>query len=218
MIQLDRLSLIKLLSALSIYITSLIAANTLGLKLMPFIFGTHLSVAVFSFPVVFLMTDVIGEVYGKDIARLFVLAGCISTFLFIAYSLISLASPWSPDGVWVQVGYNQVFGVSLRIALASLAAFVVGEYQDVVAFFFFQAKTGGNYFWLRSNLSNAWSQFLDTVIFMLIAFLGVYPFPVLCSIILTWWVYKVLMGVLYTPLSYIGIALLRPKSREKTVC
>src|SRR3989338_1556259 len=100
MIQLTAHSFKKLLIALAVYLTSLFAANTLGLKIMPFIFGSHLSVAVFSFPVVFLMTDVIGEVYGKRIAKLFVLTGFISTALFIAYSFLSLAMPWSPDGEW----------------------------------------------------------------------------------------------------------------------
>src|SRR3990167_8096885 len=94
----------RLLVALAIYITSLIAANTLGIKLMPFLFGTHLSVAVFSFPVVFLMTDVIGEVYGKHIAKMFVWAGLVSTALFIAYTIASLAAPWADAAHWVEAG------------------------------------------------------------------------------------------------------------------
>ena len=65
----------KILICLTLYITSLFAANTLGIKLMPFFFGTHLSVAVFSFPIVFIMTDVIGEVYGKKMANNFVIVG-----------------------------------------------------------------------------------------------------------------------------------------------
>jgi hypothetical protein len=202
-------SLKKICIALAIYLTSLIAANTLGLKLMPFVFGSHLSVAVFSFPFVFLMTDVIGEVYGKDVARMFVLAGFVTTLLFILYSVVSLIVPWSKDGLWVQQGYNTVFGVTIRISIASLLAFLIAEYQDVVAFFFFKAKTGSRHFWLRSTLSNIWSQFLDTVIFMVVAFLGVYPLPTLIGIIIPWWLYKVAMGVFYTPLSYVGIYLLR---------
>lgn len=164
----------KLTIALAIYLTSLFAANTLGLKLMPFLFGTHLSVAVFSFPVVFLMTDVIGEVYGKKIAQGFVLAGFISTTLFILYSLLSLWMPWSTDGLWVKEGYNLIFGISARVALASLVAFAVAEYQDVVTFFFFRQRQGEKKFWLRSFLSNLWSQLLDTALFMLIAFAGIY--------------------------------------------
>ena len=79
----------KILVCLTLYITSLFAANTIGIKIMPFLFGTHLSVAVFSFPIVFLMTDVIGEVYGKKMAKNFVLAGVISILLFIFYTIIS---------------------------------------------------------------------------------------------------------------------------------
>ena len=199
----------KLLIALAVYLTSLIAANTLGLKIMPFPLGLHLSVGVFMFPVVFLMTDVIGEIYGKRMARLFVLAGFVSTALFILYSFISLAMPWAQAGEWVHASYNTVFGISARIAIASLVAFVVAEYQDVFAFFFFREKWGTKFFWLRSNLSNLWSQFLDTIIFMVIAFYGVYANDVLVSLIISWWLFKVAMGVLYTPLSYVGLWLLR---------
>lgn len=216
MIQLSDRAFKKLLAALAVYLTSLFAANTLGLKLMPFIFGTHLSVAVFSFPVVFLMTDVIGEVYGARIAKLFVLAGFISTALFIAYSFLSIAMPWSAAGDWVHKSYNQVFGMSIRIAVASLAAFLIAEYQDVLTFFFFKSKMGEKMFWLRSFLSNLWSQFLDTTIFMVIAFAGFYPTHTLISIIFTWWLYKVAMGLLYTPLSYLGIYLLREPNESKT--
>lgn len=199
----------KLLIALALYLTSLFAANTLGLKIMPFLFESHVSVAVLSFPIVFLMTDVIGEVYGKRVASLFVLAGFVSTALFLLYSLISLALPWAAEGLWAKPGYEQMFGISARIAVASLAAFAIAEYQDVLSFFFFRARFGERLFWLRSLLSNLWSQFLDTVIFMLIAFLGVYDTQTLITLIVTWWLFKVGMGLLYTPLSYLGIRLLK---------
>ena len=201
----------KILIALAVYLASLFAANTLGLKIMPFILGLHVSVAVFSFPFVFLTTDVIGEVYGKKMAKLFVLAGFIATVLFILYSFLSLALPWDSAGEWVHQSYDQIFGISVRIAIASVVAFIVAEYQDVVSFFYFKGTIGSRYFWLRSNLSNLWSQLLDTVLFMTIAFAGVYPTPVLMRIIITWWLFKVLMGVLYTPLSYLGMRLLRGK-------
>jgi len=208
-VQINDKSFRKLAIALSLYLTSLIASNTLGLKIMPFLFGSHISVAVFTFPIVFLMTDVVGEVYGRKVAKFFVLAGFVCTALFIAYSLLSLALPWSADGFWVRDGYNQVFEISLRIAVASLVAFLIGEYQDVLTFFFFRDRFGKSKFWLRSMLSGLWSQLLDSTIFMSIAFLGVYKFHVLVSLTITWWLYKVAMGGLYMPLSYLGIKLLR---------
>lgn len=205
----------KILICLTLYITSLFAANTLGIKLMPFIFGTHLSVGVFSFPIVFIMTDVIGEVYGKKMAKNFVLAGVLSIIIFLLYSFISTMAPWAEKSLWVKDGYDQIFGISARIAIASLVAFVIAEYQDVFAFFFLKNKTGEKKFWLRSNLSNIWSQFLDTIIFMFVAFTGIYSVATIISIIIPWWIFKVLMGFAYTPLSYLGINILRKYGNAK---
>lgn len=202
----------KILICLTLYITSLVAANTLGLKIMPFLFGTHLTVAIFSFPIVFLMTDVIGEVYGKKMSRNFVIAGFISTLLFITYNLISNFFPWDVAGAWVQSSYNQVFSLSVRISIASLLAFGIAEYQDVIAFFFTKKLFGTKHFWLRSTLSNVWSQLLDSIIFMFVAFWGIYPLSVLIGIIAPLWIFKVLMGIFYTPLSYFGIYLLKGNS------
>lgn len=209
--QLSESALRKVLIALAIYITSLIGANTLGLKIMPFLFDSHMSVGVFMFPVVFLMTDVIGEVYGKKIAKFFVLAGTISTILWIAYTALALLAPWSSDGNWAMGHYETIFGVTIRIAIASVIAFAVAEYQDVLSFFFFRAKLGEQMFWLRSFLSNVWSQLLDSALFMGIAFYGVYQNDTLVSLTLSLWLFKIVIGFLYTPLSYIGIRLLREK-------
>jgi hypothetical protein len=199
----------KISLALSIYVTSIIAANTLGLKLMPFIFGTNLSVSIFAMPIIFLMTDVIGEVYGKQVAKQFVFAGFVATALFLLYTVLSLFMPWSPRAEWVHAGYDQVFGTSIRVALASLLAFAIAEYQDVYTFFFFKDLWSEKLFWLRSFLSNLWSQFLDTAIFMLVAFAGVYDWGTLLNISISWWLFKVAMGAFYTPLSYIGLYFLR---------
>ena len=215
MIQLSENQLRKLVIALAVYLVSLFAANTLGAKLMPFLFGTQLSVGIFMFPFVFLMTDVIGEVYGKKVAKYFVLAGFVATALFIAFSFLSLAMPWGHRLPVPMESYNDVFGLSLRFAIASLVAFIVAEYQDVIAFFFFKDFFKKSGFWLRSNLSNLWSQFLDTALFMSIAYVGVLPLSVIVGIAIPWWLYKVGMGFLYTPLSYIGIKLLKEKE-EKT--
>src|SRR3989344_566143 len=118
--QLSELGQKKVLFALTIYLASLFAANTLGLKIAPFILGLHVSVAVFSFPFVFLTTDVIGEIYGKKMARFFVRCGFFATALFLLYSAISLLLPCDPAGLWAKAGYEQIFGVSMRIAIASL--------------------------------------------------------------------------------------------------
>jgi hypothetical protein len=202
----------KILVCLTLYLSSLFAANTLGMKLMPFFFGTHLSVAIFSFPIVSMMTDVIGEVYGKKMAKNFVLAGVLSILVFLLYSFVSLVVPWAKEGLWARDGYNLVFGLSVRFSIASIVAYAIGEYQDVLSFFFFKKYTGKKMFWLRANLANIWSQLLDASIFMFIAYLGVFPVKTILLIIIPWWIYKVFIGFFYTPLSYLGIYLLRGKN------
>lgn len=205
----------KIFFALTLYIVSLIASNTLGIKLMPFLFGTHLSVAVFAFPMVFLMTDVIGEVYGKAMSRLFVKMGIYTNIIYLLFNIIANLMPSSPD-FFMQDAYGQIFGLSVRFALASLAAFAIGEYQDVFSFFFLRAKLGGKHFWLRSNLSNLWGQLIDSAVWSLIAFAGVYPLKVIVMIIVPWWLFKFAMGVIYTPLSYLGIWFLRQEEKSKS--
>ena len=200
----------KIFITLTLYLTALLASNTLGIKLMPFVFGTHLSTAIFAFPIVFLTTDVIGEVYGKPLARLFVKMGFLSSLFFLGLNWFSNLMPSSPD-FFLLKSYNEVFSLSLRFTLASLCAFLIGEYQDVYSFFFLKNRFGGRWFWLRSNLSNLWGQLVDSTIWSLIAFLGVYPFKTMVLIIIPWWLFKFSMGVVYTPLSYLGIRLLKGK-------
>ncbi len=204
----------RVIIALTFYLISLLAANTLGLKIMPFIFGTHLSVGVFFFPFVFLTTDVIGQVYGKQMAKNFVWAGFISMLLFLFYSFISVISPWSQSGAWVKEAYNTIFGISFRISLASILAYIIAEYQDIIAFFFFKNKLNNKAFWLQSNLSNLWSQLFDTFVFMFVAFAGIYSFKTIILMSIPWYLYKVGMGIFYTPLSYLGINLLKYENKS----
>ncbi|MDD4319368.1 MAG: queuosine precursor transporter [Candidatus Peribacteraceae bacterium] len=203
-----------LLIAFTIYLTALFASNTVGIKIMPFLFGTHLSTAIFAFPVVFLMTDVVGEVYGKAHARAFVRMGFYSILLFLFFNYLSNILPVSPD-FRTPDEYKAIFGLSFRFTLASLVAFIVGEYQDVYTFFFIRGKIGSRFFWLRSLLSNMWGQMFDTVIWYAIALGGYYPTDVLIRLMIPWWLFKVAMGLLYTPLSYGGIALLRRAGENK---
>ena len=202
----------KLIIALTLYLTALFASNTVGIKIMPFIFGTHLSTAIFAFPLVFLTTDVVGEVYGKAHSRMFVRMGFYSMIVFLIFNVLSNVMPVSPE-FRMPEAYNQIFSLSLRFTFASLMAFIIGEYQDVFSFFFLKAKLGGRHFWLRSNLSNLWGQLIDTVIWYSIAFIGVYPLKVIVLMMIPWWLFKFGMGVVYTPLSYVGIWLLRRSER-----
>ncbi len=190
----------KIFILLTIYLTALFASNTLGLKLMPFLFGTHLSVAIFFFPIVFLLTDVVGEVYGRETSKMFVRMGLYATLIFTLANLLANIVPFE-SGFYLENSYKEVFGLSLRFALASLVAFAIGEYQDVFSFFYLKTKLAGKFFLLRSFVSNVWSQFLDSVIWFSIAYVGVMPIKTIWLTLLPWWIFKVLAGVFYSPLT-----------------
>lgn len=208
--------IVLIMICLAVYLTSLLASNTLGIKLMPFIFGTHLSVSIFWFPFVFIGTDVIGEVFGKKVAKGFVYAGIVSTALFILYTFLSSVFPWSEAASWAKTSYGTIFSVSLRIAIASLLAFAIGEYQDYFMFWKATKKIGQKMFWLRSLVSNIWSQALDTAIFIIVAFAGVYSPARMLQMAIAWWIYKVVMSFLYTPISYGFIKILRKYKSNDT--
>lgn len=190
----------KIFILLTIYLTALFASNTLGLKLMPFLFGTHLSVAIFFFPIVFLLTDVVGEVYGRETSKLFVRMGLYSTIIFLVANLIVNTVPFV-DGFYLEKSFIEVFGLSFRFSLASVVAFVIGEYQDVFSFFYLKTKLEGKFFLLRSFLSNVWSQFIDSIVWFGIAYIGVMPIKTIWLTLLPWWIFKVIAGVFYSPLA-----------------
>ena len=159
----------KLFYALTIYLSALFVTNTLGIKTMPFFFGTHLSVSIFFMPILFLTTDIVGQVYGREISKKFVIAGFIALVFFLLANILTELVPWSSQ-TYTRIGpaFDTVFSLSWRMSIASLLAFGIAEYIDVVVFF--AAKRLFSNFFIASTLSNIVSQALDTALFMTIAF------------------------------------------------
>jgi hypothetical protein len=199
---------------LGFFVTSLALANLLGNKITT-LFGIRVSVAIFVFPILFLITDIIEDVHGKWKAKSFVYTGLIcQVFIFIILFLSILAPPNQTWGN--QAAYESVFSVSLRIIVASIIAFFFSQLHDVWAFNLWKQKTKGRYLWLRNNASTMISQFIDTVIFMFIAFYQVTPkfdIPFIFSLIIPYWLMKVLFAALDTPFVYLGVRWLRGKQQ-----
>ncbi len=193
----------KLLYALGIYITALFASNLLGMKTMPFLFETHISFAVFTLPFIFVTTDVIGQVYGKEMSKKFVFIWTIALTFFTVFSFFSQILPWEPK-TYARIGeaYESIFSISLRIA--------VSEYVDVLVFF--AVKKIWN-FALSSTISNIISQALDTAIFMFIAFWWIFDFYTILTMSFPWWIYKVIAGIFYLPLSLFVLKILKYKEK-----
>lgn len=193
-----------------IFLAALIAANLLGTKITV-IFGVSVSVGIFAYPLTFLITDIITEASGKEAARQLVFAGLVAQLLVLGLVLLSIALP--PASRYdADEAYRTVFSNSARIILGSLIAFLVSQTFDIWAFHRLRQATGGRLLWLRNNASTMASQFIDTVIFMFIAFYLVTPkfdAAFLFSLIIPYWLLKMLFAAIDTPFVYLGATWLR---------
>jgi len=193
--------------------------STLGFKPVNWsLFGIdqlsfNLTAGVLLWPVVFIMTDIINEYYGRKGVR---------TFSFFAAILISFAFVmvyWSialePAGFWpgsqsergigdMQQAYNAIFGQGLWIIIGSLCAFLIGQFVDVFVFHRVKKITGEKYIWARATGSTLVSQFIDSFVVLFIAFyLGAgWKMELVLSICIINYIYKFTAAVVLTPVIY----------------
>lgn len=200
----------KTLILLGIFVSALIIANLLGTKITT-IFGISVSVGIFAYPISFLCTDIIEEVRGKKITKQFIKSGMIALTMMFAWVALSVYLP-PASRYTLNTEYTAVFSNSMRMIIASLVAFTIGQYHDIWAFGFWKKKTKGKFLWLRNNLSTIFSQFIDTTIFMFIAFYGISPkFDVafIIQLIIPYWLFKIAFAIIDTPLVYLGVKWLK---------
>ena len=122
------------------------------------------SVGLLPYPLTFLVTDLISEVYGRKRADDVVKAGLAASLLTLAVITLAGAAPataWSPvtDGE-----FDHVFGQTALAVGASMAAYLLAQFLDVRIFHFWKMRTGGRMLWLRNNFSTIPSQFVDTMV------------------------------------------------------
>lgn len=208
----------------ALYIFGIVAAQLMGAKVVPFgnIFGLPLSisVAVFLMPLLFTITDVVVEVHGKSRARSLVWTGFIVVVLLALYTLFVTALP--PAGRYMESNgaYAEIFGTSIRFALASIAAFLAAETIDVLVYSKLREKMKKKGMWFRNNVSNFIGQFIDSAVFVVIAF---YLFDetistnfiYLAGIILPYWMVRCAMSLASTPLAYAGVRFLKKRDLQK---
>lgn len=194
---------------LGIYIAGIIAANLMGSKITHFIID--FSVGIFVFPIAFLIVDIVGEIHGKKKAKEFVNIGLIVMAIILLFTAFAVALPFAERSL-VKDDYTKVFGISLRIFAASLIAYYISTRHDVWAFHFWKKKTKGKHLWLRNNLSSIVGQFIDTTLFMFIAFYQISPkFTVeyIFVLIIPYWLLKVVVTIIHTPFCYLGVKWLK---------
>ncbi len=181
---------------------NLILCNIQVLKLVE-LFGLTTTLGNLLYASVFLATDLLGEFHGKAEARKGVFLGFVTLIMATGYMQVALLFTPAPDD-FIQPHLAEIFGLQLRVALASIAAYLVSQLHDVWAFHLLKAKTGGKHLWLRNTISTLASQFLDSAIFCVLAFWGVFPWNVWWEILLTTYLFKGVVAVLDTPFIYLA--------------
>ena len=161
--------------------------------------------AVIVYSATFLITDIADELYGRKFAHQVVMAGFVANVLAAISIWIAVKMPGLPLQEDLDRMFSSVLGPVPRIFLASVVAYLISQNHDVWAFAFWKEKTGGKYLWLRNNLSTAVSQLIDTVIFITLAYGGVFPWSVIGSMIVSQYAVKVLIALVDTPFCYLGV-------------
>ena len=176
---------------------SLVIASVLASKIIN-IFGVFVPAGVFAYCITFICTDVISEIWGKRHANTAVIAGFLT--LAIAFLLIQISLHWTAAPFWNnQSAFRAIVGMTPRIILGSIAAYIISQLNDVWLFHFIKEKTGQKHLWLRNNISTTISQFIDSVVFITIAFYGVMP---IWPLVFGQWMVKMVIAIADTPIVY----------------
>ena len=210
---------------LGLFVGSLIAANLIGLKIANFgIFEA--SVGILLFPILFLITDIIEEVHGKKKTQEFVIIAFIVLIIVLIILIIAVMLPTASRSLVSHEDYEAIFGTTIRIFIASITAFLIAQLHDIWAFNFWKQKTKGKYLWLRNNLSTIVSNFIDTTIFMFIAFFGItmtsmfdpanskFTVEYIFTLIIPYWLIKVVFALFDTPFCYLGVRWLKGSQKN----
>lgn len=182
------------------FVAVLMTSNVASAKILvlgPFTFdgGTII------FPVAYILGDVLTEVYGYARSRRAIWAGFALTAMMVGVFAIVGVLP--PDETWgQQAAYDAILGVTPRIVAGSLVAYFVGSFSNSWMMARMKVLMRGRRLWARTIASTLVGEGLDTVLFVFVAFFGVYPVSLLVSITLSNYVFKVGLETLVTPVTY----------------
>ncbi len=199
------------------FITNAIIAELIGGKLIQFFGLFTQSIGIILWPIIFILTDLIDEHFGKDgVKKLtYITVGLISfAFIVLSIAINIPATPFSPVNNEV---FKTVFGQSQWIIVGSIVAFLISQLADVYMFLFFKKITGSKYIWLRATGSTLISQLVDTFVVQYIAF--VLPSKWTLDEFITnasyGYAFKLIIAIALIPLIYVGHALIN-KFLEKS--
>ncbi len=209
----------------ALFITSLVVSNLIFQKFFywyPFdleISGLKLfeiSVGVLPYPITFLITDLISEIYGKKRANEIVIAGIFASIFSLLIIAISSAVPATSWSYLNDDLFSKVFGNSSIAVFASMITYLFAQFVDIQIYHFWKRLTKGKYLWLRNNFSTWFSQFVDTfTILILLCSFKIIPWENFKGLLISGFLFKVFIAALDTPFLYLGVYLFRKRFKLK---
>ena len=204
----------------SLFIASLVASNLIFQKFFywePFgLYRFEISVGILPYPITFLITDILSEIYGKKKANQVVIAAIFASFFSMLIILMANFAPAIESSPINDTVFNKVFGLSPLAVFASMIAYLFAQFIDIRIFHFWKNLTRGKHLWLRNNFSTFASQFIDTftVLFLLCSF-KILPWNIFTGLLISGFLFKVIVAALDTPLLYIIVYWFRKKFNLK---
>ncbi len=197
-----------------IFIASLVTCNLIANKFVTVDLGFKVfivSAGILPYPLTFLVTDLISELYGQRKANLVVFSGFVASMFVLLFLWLGSQFEAIPSSIVNDLTYNSVFQNAWRLIAASMFAYLFAQFIDVRIFHFWKKLTNGKHLWLRNNGSTIASQLVDTTLVICILFVGVWEVDQIKSAIIDGWLFKMLMAFIDTPIIYGAIYLLKGK-------
>lgn len=188
----------------ALFVTSLLVANIIAVKILALPFGLFAPAGVVIFPLSYLFGDVLTEVYGYGAARRVIWLGFFCNLVAVAAFLLAGALPAAM--FWPgQQSYNEILGFTPQLLIASFCAYLLGEFLNSFVLAKMKVATGGRWLWTRTIGSTIVGEGVDTLVFITLAFgvTSVFKPSQIVTAILTQWGFKVLYEVAATPLTYL---------------
>lgn len=195
-----------------LFVTVLLVSNVVSVKLVSFGPLTF-DAGTILFPLSYIFGDILTEVYGYSRSRKVIWLGFVCALLmsltFMVVGVLPAAADWTN-----QTAYQQILGYTPRLVLASLIAYFAGEFVNSFILAKLKVQTQGRHLWIRTIGSTLAGQIIDTGLFILIAFTGEYPGAVLWALIVSNYVFKCGVEILFTPVTYWVTGWLKQQEHE----
>ncbi|MCL2447323.1 MAG: queuosine precursor transporter [Polyangiaceae bacterium] len=146
----------------AIFVACLLLGDVIGGKIIQTPAGP-ISVGIIPFPITFLLTDIVNDFYGRRGAHFLTMLGFFMSLLAWVFLQLTTLMPADPSTYFTQAEFAKVFGGSAQLFVASMAAYMVGQFLDIAVFHFWKAFTQSRHLWLRSTGSTIVSQAIDTI-------------------------------------------------------